>query len=88
MKSVNGLLRKRILSILTLILLLLCIPIQMHGQINHKDIVIFLTCVEDLGNGQHMAYFGYENPNEYVVNVAKKDSYLQFNEKNKNRGLP
>jgi hypothetical protein len=58
--------------------LTLALPLQMQGQ--SQDLDIFVTCVEDLGTGQYMAYFGYNNPYDYVVNLKSNQSYLQFNE--------
>ncbi|MGW8317566.1 MAG: hypothetical protein ACWGNV_18365, partial [Bacteroidales bacterium] len=65
---------------ITVLFFTLTLPLQMHGQSTAVD--IFVSCVEDLGNGQYMAYFGYDNPNDYIVTLKSNQSYLQFNNAN------
>ncbi|RLD53019.1 MAG: hypothetical protein DRI97_13905, partial [Bacteroidetes bacterium] len=74
-------LKKDIRIFISAIMLVFAIPFQSIGQdnINHKDIIIYVSCVEELGDGSYLAHFGYDNPNDYVVNVAKKSSYIRFN---------
>lgn len=43
------------------------------------DLEIFVSCVEDLGNGLFMAYFGYNNPNPDTLTVQDKKSYIAYN---------
>jgi hypothetical protein len=43
------------------------------------DLVIFVSCVEDLGDGMFMAYFGYENTTPDTLIVQEKKSYIAYN---------
>lgn len=43
-----------------------------------QPINIFVSCVEDLGNGKLLAHFGYENPNETTFEVYYTRSVLCY----------
>ena len=53
-------------------------PASYTGQHQHP-INIFVSCVEDLGNGKLLAHFGYENPNETTFEVYFARSVIYFN---------
>ena len=76
----NYSLKKDIRISISAIIFSLALSLQVLGQdpVNHKDISIFVSCVEPLENGNYLAHFGYDNPNDYIVNVAKKNSYIQL----------
>ncbi|TFH23628.1 MAG: hypothetical protein E4H10_11855, partial [Bacteroidia bacterium] len=40
------------------------------------EVELYVSCVQDLGNGKLVAYFGYENPNPNTITVQDKKSYI------------
>jgi len=69
----------RILYIATIILIFL-FPVQSHATgSGGNTISIFVSCVEDLGDGHYRAYFGYENTYEITITVPSLASILWYN---------
>jgi len=67
----------RILSFLLFLTLSFTVSNYAYGQ--DQEVVLFVSCVEDLGNGDYVAYFGYDNPNPETVTVQRKRSYIAYN---------
>jgi hypothetical protein len=43
-----------------------------------SQVELFVSCVEDLGNGRLLAHFGYENPTQNTINVHYSRSYILY----------
>ena len=79
MKKFYRVQRSAYIFTLTLILSLFSPVHSFAAPAGEEDVVIFVSCVEDLGNGMLLAHFGYENPNPETVTVQDKKSYIAYN---------
>ena len=70
----------RIPHIFSLILIISTFfPNSSLAQQAELEVELFVSCVEDLGNGNLVAYFGYNNSNQETVTVQAKKSFIAYN---------
>ena len=78
MKKFYRVQRSAYIFFLTL-LISLHLPLRVFAAPADGDLVIYVSCVEDLGDGTFMAYFGYENTTPDTLTVQDKKSYIAYN---------